>query len=118
MKARMKLWRIFVPIIILGGFFGRHCDATVYHSDGSAASVQALHNAALNGDTITLPAGTFTWTTGVTISKAIKLQGQGSGRIIGNSKSQVTIGVGTKTLQTTRTGLPITVGQTLRIAKM
>jgi hypothetical protein len=45
--------------------------ATVYHSNGSAASVQALHNAALDGNTITLPAETFTWSTGVDISKAL-----------------------------------------------
>src|SRR5215211_6136116 len=56
--------------------------ATEYNSDGSAASVQALHNVAVNGDTITLPAGTFTWATSVTISKAITLQGEGTGRTI------------------------------------
>jgi hypothetical protein len=52
--------------------------ATVYDSDGSAASVQGLQNAALDGDTITLPSGTFTWTTGVNITKAITLQGAGA----------------------------------------
>jgi len=92
--------------------------ATVYHSDGSAASVQALHNKALNGDTITLPPGTLTWSRPVRISKAIKLQGAGSGRIIGNSKSSVTVGTGSKTFTTTRSGLSITAGQILRIAKM
>ena len=71
----MKAWEIFVLIVILSGFSGPRCDATVYHSDGSAASVQALQNAALNGDTITLPTGAFTWATGVTISKGITLQG-------------------------------------------
>jgi hypothetical protein len=63
----------------LSGFFAPRCGAAVYQSDGSAASVQGLHNWALNGDTITLPAGTFTWSTPVTISKAITLQGQGIG---------------------------------------
>ncbi len=92
--------------------------ATVYHSDGSAASVQALHNKALNGDTITLPPGTLTWSRPVRISKAIKLQGAGSGRIIGTTKSSVVVGTGAKTFTTTRSGLPITAGQTLRIAKM
>src|SRR6266542_1054474 len=92
--------------------------AAVYHSDGSAASVQALHNRALNGDTITLPPGTFAWSRPVTISKAIKLEGAGSGRIIGNTKSSVTVGTGQKTFTTTRSGLPIAAGQTLRIAKM
>jgi hypothetical protein len=53
--------------------------ATVYQSDGSAASVQGLQNAALNGDTITLPAGTFTWSTLLTITKGVTIQGAGSG---------------------------------------
>jgi hypothetical protein len=56
--------------------------ATVYHSNGSAANVQALHNAAQNGDTITLPTGTFTWTTSVSMTKAITLQGSGVGNTI------------------------------------
>jgi hypothetical protein len=92
--------------------------AAVYHSDGSAASVQALHNRASKGDTITLPPGTFTWSTAVKIWKAIKLQGAGSGRIIGNTKSSVAVGTGAKTFTTTRSGLAITAGQVLRIAKM
>ena len=39
---------------------------------------EGLHNAIQNGDTITLPAGTFTWTTRVNFSKAITLQGIGA----------------------------------------
>ena len=93
------------------------CGATVYNSDGSAASVQGLHDAALNGDTITLPAGTFTWTTGVTISKAIKIQGAGSGRIIGRSRSNVAVGTGSKTFDT-QAGLNISGGDTLRVESM
>jgi hypothetical protein len=38
--------------------------------------VQALHNSARDGDTITLPAGTFSWATHVTITKGITIQGQ------------------------------------------
>src|SRR4030095_9247975 len=71
------LCRSIIVIVIWNGFSAL---ATVYNSDGSAASVQGLHNAALNGDTITLPVGTFTWATGVTISKGITLQGAGSGQ--------------------------------------
>ena len=105
-----------MSILVLIGFAGR-CDATVYNSDGSAASVQGLANAALNGDTITLPAGTFTWTTGVTISKAIKIQGAGSGRIVGRSRSNVAVGTGSKTFDT-QSGLSIAPGDTLRIESM
>ena len=67
-------------ILILSSF---SAFATVYHSDGSAANVQYIHNTqAGDGDTITVPAGTFPWTTGVRISKAITLQGAGVGQTI------------------------------------
>ena len=109
--------RATIFILIFCGLAVLNSRATVYHSDGSAASVQALHKAALKGDTITLPAGTFTWTSGVTISKAIKIQGAGSGRIIGQSRSNVAVGTGSKTF-TTQAGLNISAGNTLRIESM
>ena len=67
-------------LICLGAWMcvaARSGATTTYNSDGSAASVQALQNSAANGDTITLPSGIFTWSTAVTISKAITLQGEG-----------------------------------------
>jgi hypothetical protein len=78
----MKVSGIVLFIFILTGFSGPRCGATVYNSNGSAANVQALHNGALNGDTITVPAGTFTWANRVSITKAITLQGAGVGRTI------------------------------------
>src|SRR4029453_4508343 len=65
-----------LTILILSGFSALPCGATVYHSNGSVANVQALHNIAHDGDTITLPAGTFTWTSALNITKGITLQGQ------------------------------------------
>lgn len=63
--------------------FTRVVFATTWASDGSAASVQTIHGTlAVDGDTITIPLGTFTWTTTVTISKAITLQGAGIGTSI------------------------------------
>ena len=57
--------------------------ATVYNSDGSSTNVQSIHDTlAQNGDTITVPAGTFSWTTRVNISKAVQLQGAGIGQTI------------------------------------
>ena len=118
MKSKItRTIRITIFILIFGCLSVPNCPARVYHSDGSAASVQSLHKAALNGDTITLPAGTFTWTTGVTISKALKIQGAGSGRIIGRSRSNVAVGMGSKTF-TTQAGLNISAGNTLRIESM
>src|SRR5437667_11878146 len=76
----MKVVGTLLLTLILSGFSAPRCGATVYHSDGTAASVQSIHNnQAQNGDTITLPAGTFTWSTGVNITKAITLQGAGVG---------------------------------------
>jgi hypothetical protein len=81
--AIMKVSGICLFIVVFSGFSAPRCGATVYHSNGTASSVQFIHNnQAQNGDTITLPAGIFTWTTRVTISKAITLQGGGVGSTI------------------------------------
>ena len=115
----VKTLGILLFTVALSSLLPRHGNAAVYNSNGSSANVQSIHNTlAQNGDTITVPAGQFTWTTPVTISKAIKLRGAGSGRIIGNTKSSVTIGTGTKTFVTTRGGLPIRAGQVVVIGKM
>ena len=58
---------------------------TVWPSNGSVANIQSIHDTqAVDGDTITLPAGTFIWTTHVEITKGITIQGQttisGAGR--------------------------------------
>lgn len=84
-------------------------------SDGSVADTQAAINASADGWTVLIPAGTFTWASGVTISgKGIHLRGAGSGRVIGRSLSSVSVGTGTKTF-TTQSGLSINPGDTLRI---
>ena len=73
----MKASGILLFILILIGFCAPRCGATVYHSDGSAASVQDIHDVqAVDGDTITLPAGTFSWATTVTITKGITVIGE------------------------------------------
>lgn len=88
---------------------------TTYNSDGSRADVQAKINAASDGDTVTIPAGSFTWASGVTISgKGVHLQGAGSGRVVARSRSSVAFGTGTKTF-TIQSGASIANGTTLRI---
>jgi hypothetical protein len=72
----MKSAPVFA-FLILSIFLAPRCRAAVYHSDGSPASVQRLQRAAQDGDQITLPPGTFTWTTQVHITKNITLQGAG-----------------------------------------
>src|SRR5262245_4541941 len=72
----MKKSALAFVILNLSSFSGF---ATVHHSDGSAINGQNSHNTqSYNGDTITLPQGTFSWATGVTMTKIITLQGQGT----------------------------------------
>jgi len=79
----MQRLGIVVFTLILTGSLAPRCRAATYQSNGTAASVQSIHNnQARNGDTITLPAGILHWTTGVTISKAITLQGAGVGTTV------------------------------------
>src|SRR6266567_1994553 len=66
--------RSAIVIVTWSGFSAL---GTVYNSDETPTSIQYLHdNFAQNGDTITLPAGTFTWSAYVNVTKAITIQGQ------------------------------------------
>jgi hypothetical protein len=76
--------------LILSGFSTQPCGATVYHSDGSLASVQALQNQAGDGDTITLPAGIFSWTSRLDIRKGLTLQGETTIDGAGTSNPRIT----------------------------
>jgi hypothetical protein len=76
----------------LSGLSAPRCGAAVYHSNGSAANVQLIHNTqAVDGDTITLPAGTFSWTASVRISKGITLIGQTTTNPVGRAANDQTI---------------------------
>jgi len=68
------VYRIAIVVVSWNGFSAL---ATVYDSDGSPTNIQYIHDTlAQNGDTITIPAGTFTWSVHVTITKGITIQGQ------------------------------------------
>jgi hypothetical protein len=69
------LGNILLLILFLSGFCTARCEAAVYHSNGTVANVRALHNLASEGDTITLPAGTFSWTSRLEVTKGITLKG-------------------------------------------
>jgi hypothetical protein len=71
----MKTIGTLLFTLILSGVFAPRCGATVYSSDGSVTNVQALHNAAHDGDIITLPAGIFSWTARLNITKGVTIQG-------------------------------------------
>ena len=79
----MKSHVIVLYTLIFSSFLAPQSRAAIYQSNGTAASIQSIHNnQAHNGDTITLPAGILHWATGVTISKAITLQGAGVGTTV------------------------------------
>ena len=75
-----------------------------YTANLSSATVQTAINAAAKGAVICLPAGSATWTTPVTISKAITLRGAGAGGYVGRSDTSLAVGTGSKTF-TTKAGL-------------
>jgi hypothetical protein len=121
-KTVIKSKKFFVLISLLSTFCFQL--STVAYGDthaattGNAADVQAAINAASAGDTVAIPAGTFTWSSGVSISgKGITVTGQGSGRIIAYSTDLLSIGTGSRTL-TVQSGLTINAGQTLTISEM
>jgi hypothetical protein len=73
MRKFQTLCRSAIVILIGNGF---PVLATVYDSDGSSTNIQYIHdNLAVDGDTITLPSGTFHWTSGVHVTKGITILG-------------------------------------------
>jgi len=72
--VRLGLKRSLCLILLC---FDSSAYAATWQTDGTANNVQYTHdNLAHNGDTITLPAGTFSWTASLNITKAVTLQGQ------------------------------------------
>ena len=110
------LCRSAIVMLIWNGFSSL---ATVYDSDGSSTNIQSIHDTlAQNGDTITMPAGTFAWTIGVHISKAVQLQGAGIGQTIILDAVQIDrlLGVGLVAGNLTRiTGIEFRDGGRVRI---
>jgi hypothetical protein len=56
--------------------------ATILPADASFPAVQTAVNSALDGDTVVIPAGTATWSSTLTVTKGITLQGAGIGQTI------------------------------------
>lgn len=86
-------------------------------TDGSRNDVAAAISDAsvVDGWTVAIPAGSFTWTSGVTISgKGIKLKGAKGGKIEGSSSSSMAVGTGSKTF-TTQAGLDWQANETIRV---
>lgn len=80
MRTKAALTTVAVIFIILAVIFWLTSCApkprAILPTNGSAADVQAKINVANDGDTITIPAGTFPWDAQVNISKCVTIQGQ------------------------------------------
>lgn len=103
-----------IPAFILILFCVR-LHAATFNSDGSQSDVASKLSSASDGDTITLPAGAFTWTSGLTINKAVKILGNGGSITKAYSTTSLTIGTGSKVFTVNASSIPgITNGTILR----
>jgi hypothetical protein len=77
--------RIWIAAFTLWALISLPAQAATYASNGSVADVQAKINSAANGDTVTIPSGTFDWGSSngaVTTNKPVTLQGAGIGKTV------------------------------------
>jgi hypothetical protein len=68
--------------------------------DGSSADCKTKIEAAQSGTTVTIPSGTFTWSQPIAVPPGVKVQGAGAGRIIGKTRTSLTVGTGSRTFDT------------------
>lgn len=118
----MNRFKWLLCALFLAALFGQEAKANTFTATTcNTSDVQSAINSAAEGDTVIIPAGTCTWTSGVTTSgKGIIIQGAGSGRIIAYTAATLTVATGTQSLAITLTGTPTTTissGETLRISE-
>lgn len=79
----MRAYKILPVGLLLGFSMSQGLAAVITANSVSQAHVAAAINAAVDGDTVVIPAGIAYWTTGLTISeKAITLKGSGTNATI------------------------------------
>src|SRR6266550_511054 len=83
-KVRSKQWRRVIMLAFLWSLtlstrFDLMQAATIQAKSASLGDVRAAVQSARDGDTVTVPAATETWTTPLEITKNITLQGAGPG---------------------------------------
>lgn len=113
--------KVFLFIILVGPFF--RADAQVNAASCNSVDVQTAINSATEGQTVTIPAGRCTWTSGVTISgKGINIVGAGSSQFIAYSSNNLALATGTLSLTIAgtfpSTPLAISTGQTLTVYEL
>ena len=110
-RCTMKKFVITILFIVLTSLTQAQ---TTRPTNGTSTDVQAKINASIDGDIVTIPSGSFPWTSGVTISgKGITVRGEGAGRVEGSSTSSVAIGTGSKSFTVTNTITGFTPGETI-----
>lgn len=72
-------FRMLTKVFSLAALMVFSANAATYSSLGTADDVRKKISSARDGDTVTIPIGSFTWARGVGISKGITLQGPGEG---------------------------------------
>jgi hypothetical protein len=83
-----KFYFLFLAALLTGLFFGAQAQAaTINAASCSRANVQTAITAASEGDTVLIPSGSCTWTTTITIDKAIIIKGQGTSNQYGAGAS-------------------------------
>src|ERR1700730_5512629 len=97
--TRVMKWLLPVVALLLSPLFGLEAQAnTITAASCSVSDVQTAIKAASDGDTVVIPNGSCSWTSGITISKQITLQGQSIGGVT------ITDTAGPATLLTFTTG--------------
>jgi hypothetical protein len=71
----------FAFILASGSAFGYTRSGSTYATNGSASDVQSAISGAPNGSTVIIPNGTYGWSTGITCTKAITIQGASIGGV-------------------------------------
>ena len=83
MNRKTPLLTIGLTILLGCGALNPPLQAAVIKAAScSQANVQSAINSAANGNVVMIPAGTCTWTGGITLAKKIMLQGTGIGSTI------------------------------------
>lgn len=77
-------WATFVVVVVSCFFSPKTFAATRTAASCSSTDVQNAVNAAVAGDTVTIPVGNCTWTSTVSVTKGIIIQGAGEGQTIVN----------------------------------
>jgi hypothetical protein len=95
---RLFLLAGFLVLVGCGPHYNKSTCSVDCGTTCSASSVQAAVNAASDGDTVIIPSGTCTWTSGVRTTAQLKISGQTKGNVI------ITHGAGSETLFTITTG--------------